>query len=72
MDDEQLWKKRFHVFAGVRLLGLATFFLGIGIAYSDLVRPGGWPAVGLVVALLGIVVAVIAPIILKRQWNRDR
>jgi len=72
MDDEQLWKKRFQLFATVRLFGLATFFLGIAIAYSDLVRPGGWPAVGLVVALLGIVDAVIGPLILKRQWNRDK
>ena len=41
MNDEELWKKRFQIFAAVRLLGVATFLLGLVIAFSDLVRPGG-------------------------------
>ncbi len=71
MHDEGVWKRRFHIFALVRLAGLATIFLGVAIAYSDLVRAGGWPAVGLVVAILGLVDAVFAPRILKKQWERE-
>ena len=41
MVDDSVWKRRFHVFAMVRLFGLAIFFLGLAIAYSDLLRPGG-------------------------------
>lgn len=71
MDDEALWKRRFHVFAAVRLAGLALFFLGVAIAFTDLLREGGWPLVGAVVAVFGLVDAVLAPRILKRQWDRE-
>lgn len=71
MDDEALWKHRFLIFTLVRLAGLATFFLGIAIAYTGLVREGGWPTVGLIVAVMGLIDAVFAPLILKKQWERE-
>lgn len=71
MHDDAVWKRRFHLFALVRLAGLATIFLGVAIAYTGLVRDGGWPAVGLVVAILGLIDAVFAPRFLKRQWERE-
>ena len=69
MDDEALWKRRFHVFALVRLTGLGVFFLGLGIGFSDWIRPGGFPAVGIPIALLGLADAVLAPRVLKRFWR---
>ena len=71
MDDEALWKRRFLIFTLVRLAGLATFFLGIAIAYTGLLREGGWPTVGLIVAVMGLIDAVVAPRILKMQWERE-
>jgi hypothetical protein len=71
MDDEAKWKRRFHIFAAVRLAGLAVFFLGIAIAYTGLVREGGWPTVGLIVAIMGMIDAVLAPRILRKQWERE-
>ena len=71
MVDDAIWKRRFHLFAVVRLAGLALFFLGLAIAYSDLVRVGGWPALGAIVAILGVIDAVFAPRLLKRQWERE-
>lgn len=69
MDDEALWKRRFHLFALIRLLGLALFFLGIAIAFSDWIRPGGMAVLGIPVALLGLADAVLAPRVLKRFWR---
>ena len=71
MVDEAVWKRRFHIFALVRLAGLAMFFLGIAIAYTGLVREGGWPAVGVIVSVLGMIDAVFAPRILRKQWERE-
>lgn len=71
MDDEALWKRRFQMFALLRLAGLATIFLGVAIAYTGLLREGGWPSVGLIVAIMGLVDAVFAPRILKKQWERE-
>jgi len=71
MTDEEVWRKRFQVFALVRILGVATFLLGVAIAYSDLVRPGGWPLVGGILAICGVIDAVFAPKLLKRIWERE-
>ena len=70
MKDEELWKKRFQIFAAIRLVGVATFLLGLAIAFSDLVRPGGWPLLGGILAIIGVIDALVAPRILKRGWER--
>ena len=66
--SDDIWRKRFQIFLLVRLFGLATFLLGIAIAYSDLVRPGGWRLVGGLVAIAGAIDAVFAPRLLKKLW----
>jgi hypothetical protein len=70
MTNEELWKKRFQIFAAVRLFGVLTFMLGLVIAFSDLVRPGGWKLVGGILVIVGVIDAVFAPRILKRGWDR--
>lgn len=59
------------MFVFIRLIGMATFALGVAIAYTDLLRPGGWPLVGLVVAIIGAVDAVFAPRMLKKVWEQQ-
>ena len=71
MADETVWKRRFLAYSAVRLGGLAIFFLGIGIAYSNLVRPGGWPQLGAIIAILGVIDTVFAPRILKKAWDEQ-
>lgn len=71
MADEDLWRRRFQVFMLVRLFGLAVFFVGIAIAYSNLLRPGGWPALGAIIAIMGALDAVFAPRMLKKLWNEQ-
>ena len=71
MDDEALWKRRFLVFTVVRLAGLAIFFLGIAIAFSDLLREGGWPTLGAPIAIAGVLDAVFSPKILRKIWERQ-
>lgn len=66
--DDDIWRKRFQLFLLVRLFGLATFLVGIAIAYSDLLRPGGWPLVGGLITIAGALDAVFAPRLLKKLW----
>ena len=71
--NDDIWRKRFQLFTLVRLFGLGMFLLGIAIAYSDLVRPGGWPLVGGLLAVMGAIDAVFAPRLLRTLWQqRDR
>lgn len=71
MDDELLWKRRFLIFMGARLFGLAIFLLGIAIAFSDLLREGGMPTLGAILAILGALDAVFAPRMLKKVWDQE-
>ncbi len=68
---EALWRKRFLIFSLVRLFGVAMFLLGIFVAYSDWLRPGGWPLVGLVIAVAGGIDAIFAPRMLKKLWEQQ-
>jgi hypothetical protein len=71
MDDEALWRKRLLLYSLVRFGGVAVFFFGIAIMYTDLARLGGWPQVGAVVAILGVIDALFAPRLLKRAWDEQ-
>ena len=71
MDGEALWRDRFQLFAAARLFGLAMFLLGIAIAYSDLLREGGWPLVGAIVGIMGAIDALFAPRMLKKLWAQQ-
>ncbi len=70
MVDEDLVRKRFFAFMLVRLAGLVVFFVGIAIAYTNVLRDGGWPQVGAIVAILGAIDSVVAPLVLKRSWDK--
>ena len=70
MRDEEVWRKRFQLFMAIRLFGLLTFLLGLAIAFTDLIRPDGWPLVGGILAIIGAIDAVVAPRILKKGWER--
>jgi hypothetical protein len=71
MDGEALWRSRLLIYSLVRFGGLAIFFLGLAIMYTKLIRPGGWPQVGAIVAILGAIDALFAPRLLKREWDRQ-
>ncbi|MEA3058435.1 MAG: hypothetical protein QOF34_1250 [Sphingomonadales bacterium] len=71
MDDEAKARNRLLAYTAVRLAGLGIFFVGVAIIYTGLIRPGGWPQVGAIVAILGVIDAMVAPRILKRAWDRQ-
>jgi hypothetical protein len=73
MDDDARARNRLLAYTLVRFGGLLIFFLGLAIMFSDLVRPGGWPQVGAIVAIMGVIDAMFAPLLLKRAWDeKDR
>ena len=70
MDDDSRARNRLLAYTAVRLGGLAIFFLGVAIIYTNLLRTGGWPQVGAIVAMMGAIDAVLAPHLLKKAWDR--
>lgn len=71
MSEDDIWRRRFQLFAAIRLFGLLTFLFGLAIAFSDLVRPGGWKPLGGILVVIGVIVAVVAPRILKKGWEQS-
>ncbi|MEO6248870.1 MAG: hypothetical protein ABIO85_09880 [Sphingomicrobium sp.] len=67
---EEEWRRRFALFALIRLSAVMLVMLGIAIALTGLVRPGGWPAPGIAIGLLGIGEALIGPRLLRRHWDK--
>ena len=73
MDDDAMWRRRLLLYSLVRFGGLFVFFIGLAIVYTNLLRRGGLPQVGAVVAILGALDALFAPRLLKRSWDeKDR
>ena len=73
MLDERDYRNRLLAYTGARALGLGIMILGIAIIYSDLLREGGWPQVGAVIAIMGAIDALFAPRLLKKMWDeKDR
>ena len=71
MDKDDVWRRRLLIYTLVRFGGIAIFLLGVAIFYTNLVRAGGWPQVGAVVAILGVIDAFFAPRLLKKAWDRE-
>ena len=70
MTEEQADKKRFQIFAVMRLFGVGLFLLGTAIAFTDLLKPGGWPLIGGVLAITGVLDAVFASRVVRRATER--
>jgi hypothetical protein len=68
--DDQLWRKRFGIFALLRISGLLLFLLGMAITFSDIVQPGGAHGLGMVVIGCGLVKALLGPVLLRQHWEK--
>jgi membrane-bound ClpP family serine protease len=71
MADHDIWRRRFAVFTAARVFGLLTLLAGVAIIFSDVLRPGGWPLVGGIIMILGLVDSIYAPILLKKHWAAE-
>ena len=69
--DDPFWRKRLLIYSLVRVAGLAVFFLGVAIIYTDLLREGGAPQIGAIVAVLGAIDSLLAPRLLKKHWDEQ-
>lgn len=69
--DDRTAQKRLLLYSLARAGGLAIFFLGVAIIYTDIARRGGWPQLGAIVAILGVIDALFVPRLLKRTWDEQ-
>lgn len=70
MTDDEMEKKRFRLFVVIRLFGVGLFLLGTAIAFTDFLKPGGWPLLGGILAITGALDAVYASRVVRRASER--
>jgi hypothetical protein len=67
--SEEEWKRRFGMFAILRVTGLAMMLAGAFVGMTDLVRPGGVPVLGVVLGVAGAIDGILLPALLRRRWK---
>jgi hypothetical protein len=68
--NDDLWRKRFIQVNLMRIGGTAVVLVGLAVWQSDLLVEGGAPALGLPLALIGLVASFFGPVWLARYWKR--
>ncbi|MEA3054289.1 MAG: hypothetical protein QOG72_3192 [Sphingomonadales bacterium] len=68
-DDETLWRNRFIAINLVRIGGTLVVIFALALWQSDLIVQGGSIAIGLPLALAGLVVSFWGPKWLARRWR---
>lgn len=67
--SEAYWRNRFILMNLAGIAGTAVALLGLAIWYSDLLVEGGSMAIGLPLALVGVVASFVAPKYLAGRWR---
>lgn len=67
--SEATWRNRFIAINLVRIGGTLIVLLGFVIWQSDRFREGGWPALGLPMALLGLLISFGGSSLLVQRWR---
>jgi hypothetical protein len=70
MTEPDPYKSRFLLFSAARMGGLLIMGLGVAVAFSDLVRVGGFRQMGGLLIAIGTIEMVVVPLLLKRIWDK--
>ena len=68
-QQDAVWRNRFIVMNLAGIGGTIVALLGLASWYSDLIVEGGSIAIGLPMALAGVVISFGAPKWLARRWR---
>jgi len=69
-ENDDLWRNRFIAVNLVRIGGTIVVLVGLAIWQTNMLRQGGIPALGLPLALIGLVASFWGPVALTRHWKR--
>lgn len=71
-DREQLARTRYQILQLVRFVGVLLMILGMWIGAGDILREGGWPLIGVPLAVIGAFEALVLPMLLAKRWRTPR
>ena len=65
-----MWKRRFFTLMLARLVGTVLALSGLVVAYGDVARPGGYPALAIPLIIVGVIALAVLPMLLRRRWRQ--
>jgi len=68
-ERERLARTRFVILSASRATGAVLMALGLWIGLGDIVRAGGWPALGFGLFAIGFFEGLVLPPVLLRRWR---
>lgn len=71
MNDDRRGQQQFKIFVAIQLMGLALFLGGVAIAFTDVLKPGGWRLLGGILAITGAIEAAFATRIMRGVSRRS-
>ncbi|TVV70132.1 hypothetical protein [Sphingomonas solaris] len=71
-ERDRLARVRFTIISAARASGLVLMIFGLWIWLGDLVRAGGWMALGLPLFAIGLFESLVLPQILVSRWRSER
>ena len=70
--DDRIWRNRFIFINLVRIGRTILVLVGLLVWQGNLLRAGGWPTVGIPMAMLGLLISFGGPKYLASQWRTGR
>jgi hypothetical protein len=68
-DNDALWRNRFILLNLTRIGGTLVVLVGLFLWQTDAIQRGGAVAIGLPMAIIGLVVSFYGPRWLARRWR---
>jgi len=67
--DDAMWRNRFILLNLTRIGGTIVVLIGLAVWQGDLLREGGFAAVGIPMVIVGLAASFGAPKWLARRWR---
>ncbi len=68
-EQDRVARNRLLMMTGIGLVGALLMGFGIVVAVGDVFRTGGWPAVGIPIALVGFFESLLGPRFAASKWR---
>lgn len=68
-DEDRIARGRLLKLTLIRLAGVLLMGFGLIVSTGDLLRPGGWPELGVPIALIGLLESLLLPKLAASKWR---
>lgn len=71
-DEDRIARSRFFALTMMRLAGVMLLMFGLLVWQGDVVRDGGWPALGIPLFAIGLLETILLPKFIASKWRTPK